>query len=106
MRVRDDQLAFRVGQQDRVGHCVDDAVEQHPLTTGRVARTVARSEPRRLLPEDVSHPRGVRHGILCFADDEHSQRLVRLLRLERKRMEAAHRHADLVEHRDGRHFTR
>ncbi len=29
--VGDDQLAFGVGQQDRVGDGVDDAVEQHPL---------------------------------------------------------------------------
>jgi hypothetical protein len=29
--VRDDQLAFCVGKQDRVGDGVDDAVQQHPL---------------------------------------------------------------------------
>ena len=31
VRVRDDQLAFGVGEQDRIGDGVDDAVEQHPL---------------------------------------------------------------------------
>ena len=31
VRVGDDQFAFGIGQQDRIGHRVDDAVEQHPL---------------------------------------------------------------------------
>ena len=50
--VRDDQLAFGVGQQDRVGDRVDDAVEQHPLLAeARLGEELAAEQARHLLAE-------------------------------------------------------
>ena len=59
--VRDDQLAFGVGQQDRVGDGVDDAVEQHPLLA-RLGQRLPAQEPRDLLGEQTGQPDDVRRG--------------------------------------------
>ena len=61
-RVRDDQLAFGVGQQDRVGDGVDDAVEQHPLLPeARLGEQLAAQQPRDLLAERRAPARAFRH---------------------------------------------
>ena len=50
VRVGDDQLAFGIGQQDRVGDRVDDAVEQHPLLAEpRLGEQLPSEESRDLL---------------------------------------------------------
>ena len=57
MRVRDDQLAFRVGQQDWVGHRVDDAVKQHPLLTeARLRQELTAVQAAHLLRQETVQP--------------------------------------------------
>ena len=58
--VGDDQLAFGVGQQDRVGDRVDDAVQQHPLLAeARLGEQLAAQQARDLLPERAAEPGGL-----------------------------------------------
>ena len=80
--VRDDQLAFGVGQQDRVGDGVDDAVEQHPLLTeSGLGQQLTAQQTRDLLAERAPDPQ--RLGIQFVADRplDEQQPLARLLRV-------------------------
>ena len=73
--VGDDQLAFGVGQQDRVGDGVDDAVEQHPLLAeARLGEELAAEQPRDLLAERAPEPE--RFGIELGADAADEQQAV------------------------------
>jgi hypothetical protein len=90
VRVRDNQLAFDVGEQDRVGDGVDDAVEQHPLLReAAFAQRPAAEQPRRLAPEHARDPRNVRHdGRRLTIDHQQSQCLRIIVGAERHGMES------------------
>ena len=63
VRVRDDQLALRIGEQDRVGDRVDDAVQQHPLLPEAcLGEGLAALQPRHLPAEHPGDPASRRDG--------------------------------------------
>ena len=80
-QVADDQLAGIVGQQNRVGDRVDDAVEQVPLPIDAgVGRDIAQAQGLKLLAENLGEPQDVvvDFGFVALEEEDAEGRQVRI----------------------------
>ena len=97
--VGDDQLAFGVGQQDRVGHGVDDAVQQHPLLAEPdVGERPGLSSRDACLAKQPRQPYDVRLDLGCVgAHQQQPQRVRLVVRPQRDGVESVVADADVVQ---------
>ena len=89
--VRDHQLAFRVGEENRIRDRVDDAVKQHPLLAeARFGEQLTPEQTRDLLAQCPAEPQGFGvHRRSNAGDEQQTVRRLYRIGMERDRMKGA-----------------
>ncbi len=91
VRVRDDQLAFRVREQDGIGDGVDDAVQEHALLSeARFRQRITAHQARRLPGQHGRDPVHFRPDFRCRrARQQQTERRLRIVGAKRDGVETS-----------------